>query len=179
MSSSRMTKLVLLLVCIYCIVATIPAWTQATDTGTIAGTVTDPSGAVVPGVTVTLKDTTTGSSRTTTTNDAGRYIFVNIAAGTYDMSFEKTGFATTKAAGQQVKVGISSTVNVPLQVGGTTQVVEVSGAGIELQTMNATVGNEITGVALNSLPSLGRDVSSFITLQPGVSPDGSVAGAVV
>jgi hypothetical protein len=174
-----MTKLVLLLVCIYCIVATIPAWTQATDTGTIAGTVTDPSGAVVPGVTVTLKDTTTGSSRTTTTNDAGRYIFVNIAAGTYDMSFEKTGFATTKAAGQQVKVGISSTVNVPLQVGGTTQVVEVSGAGIELQTMNATVGNEITGVALNSLPSLGRDVSSFITLQPGVSPDGSVAGAVV
>ena len=45
--------------------------------------------------------------------------------------------------------------------------------------MNATVGNEITGVALNSLPSLGRDVSTFITLQPGVNPDGSVAGAVV
>src|SRR4029077_1495522 len=113
------------------------------------------------------------------TNASGRYIFVNITPGKYDMSFEKQGFSTTKAAGQEVRVGLASTVNIALQVGGTTQVVEVSGAGIELQTMNATVGNEITGVALNSLPSLGRDVSSFITLQPGVSPDGSVAGAVV
>jgi hypothetical protein len=67
-----------LLVCIYCFTATIPAWTQSTDTGTIAGTVSDPSGAVVPGVNVTLKDTTTGSSRSTATNAAGRYIFVNI-----------------------------------------------------------------------------------------------------
>lgn len=132
MRNPRLTRLALLLVCIYCVGATIPAWTQSTDTGTISGTVSDPSGAVVPGVDVNLKDTTTGSSRTTTTNAAGRYIFVNITPGKYDMSFEKQGFSTTKAAGQEVRVGLSSTVNISLQVGGTTQVVEVSGAGIQL-----------------------------------------------
>jgi hypothetical protein len=55
--------------------------------------------------------------------------------------------------------------------------VEVTATNAELQTMNATVGNTISGVALESLPSLGRDVSTFVTLQPGVAMDGSVAGA--
>jgi hypothetical protein len=64
-------------------------------------------------------------------------------------------------------------------VGGGNIVVEVTAAGTELQTMNATVGNTISSIAIDNLPSLGRDVSTFVTLQPGVSPDGSVAGAVV
>jgi len=58
-------------------------------------------------------------------------------------------------------------------------VVEVSAVGNELQTMNATVGSTITNLSIDNLPSLGRDVSTFIALQPGVAPDGSVAGAVV
>ena len=70
-------------------------------------------------------------------------------------------------------------MDVTLRVGATTEVVEVQANGGELQTTNATVGNTVTGVALDSLPSLGRDVSTFVTLQPGISPDGSVAGTVV
>ncbi len=66
-----------------------------------------------------------------------------------------------------------------MQVGATTEVVEVQANDVQLQTTNATVGNTITGIALESLPSLGRDVSTFVTLQPGISPDGSVAGTVV
>ena len=58
-------------------------------------------------------------------------------------------------------------------------VVEVTAVGNELQTMNATVGNTITSLTIDNLPSLGRDVSTFVELQPGVSPDGRVAGAVV
>src|SRR5205807_1325797 len=91
----------------------------------------------------------------------------------------KQGFATMKAPDVAVKVGTPTTLNSTLQVGGTTVEVEVKAAGTELQTMNATVGNTITGVALDSLPSLNRDIATFVELQPGVSPDGSVAGAVV
>ena len=61
-------------------------------------------------------------------------------------------------------------------MGGANVVVEVSSVGNELQTMNATVGNTINSVTIDNLPSLGRDVSTFVELQPGVSPEGSVGG---
>ncbi len=154
-------------------------WAQATNTGTVVGTVTDQSGAVVSDATVTLTDVTTSTPRSVTTNNSGHYVFVNVAPGSYNMTISKQGFATTKAPNVDVKVGQATTFNTALQVGGTAVVVEVNAAGTELQTMNATVGNTVTGVALESLPSLGRDVSTFVTLQPGISPDGSVAGTAV
>jgi hypothetical protein len=153
-----------------------PAWSQSAGSGTIAGTVTDSSGAVVPGVNATLTDTSTNVSRTTVSNEAGRYVFVNVAPGKYDMTFAKQGFSTTKVTGQEVRVGLSITSNVSMQVGATAVHVEVTATGNELQTTDATVGQTITGDALDSLPGLGRDVSTFVTLQPGVAPDGSVAG---
>src|ERR1700674_3414289 len=155
----------------------LPMWAQLTDTGTIAGTVSDPSGAVVPGVNVTLTDTATNNSRTAKTNDSGRYVFASVTPGMYNLTFAKEGFATTNVAGQEGKVGMSVTNNVSLQVGGAAVHVEVTATGNELQTMDAAVGQTITGDALDSLPGLGRDVSTFVTLQPGVAPDGSVAGA--
>ena len=66
-----------------------------------------------------------------------------------------------------------------LELGSTTEVVEVTASGSDLQVLNATVGNTVSGDLLTTLPSIGRDTSTFVTLQPGVSPDGSVAGAVV
>ncbi|MGB6802702.1 MAG: hypothetical protein WBE31_10560, partial [Candidatus Sulfotelmatobacter sp.] len=78
-----------------------------------------------------------------------------------------------------VQVGVNLTANLVLQVGGANVVVEVSTVGNELQTMNATVGNTIDSVTIDNLPSLGRDVSTFVELQPGVGPDGSVGGAVL
>ena len=151
---------------------------QATNTGTVAGTVTDPSGAVVSGATVTLTDHATGTQRTTATNASGHYIFVDVGPGAYDLVISKQGFTTTKAPNLQVMVGQSTTFNTALQVGGATVEVEVNAAGAELQTMNATVGNTITSAALDALPSIGRDVSTFVELQPGVTPEGSVAGTV-
>jgi hypothetical protein len=159
--------------------SSIPLWAQATSTGTVVGTVTDPSGAVVSKATVTMTDKATNAKRTTATNDIGRYVFVNIPPGTYDITVSQAGFAEARVPGQVVEVGRQLTVNVPLKVGAATQVVEVQVTGTELQTLNATIGNTVSGVTLQSLPSLGRDVSSFVTLQPGVSPDGSVAGTVV
>jgi hypothetical protein len=155
----------------------LPAWAQSSSTGTVAGSVTDPSGAVVSGATVTLIDISTNASRSTTTNAAGRYIYVDVSPGTYNMAVSKPGFSTTKVENQKVEVGSAVTLNLALQVGGANVVVEVQATGAELQTMNATVGNTITSIAIDNLPSLGRDVSTFMTLQPGVGTDGAVAGA--
>jgi Carboxypeptidase regulatory-like domain len=160
-------------------ISTSPVWAQSTSTGTLFGVVTDPTGAAVVGAAVTMTDTSTGLSRTIDTNETGRYIFVNVAPGKYDLSITKKGFAAVKMAGQTVEVGKTVTVDATLRVGATTEVVEVQANNVDLQTTNATVGNTITGVALDSLPSLGRDVSTFVTLQPGISPDGSVAGTAV
>jgi Carboxypeptidase regulatory-like domain len=159
------------------LLAVSPLWAQSTNTGTIVGTVTDPSKAVVGGATVTLTDTGTKSARTDVTNDAGRYIFVDVQPGAYELTISKQGSSTTKTQ-TTVEVGTTNTLNMSLQVGGGNVVVEVTAAGTELQTMNATVGNTLTSIAIDNLPSLGRDVSTFVELQPGVAPDGSVAGAV-
>jgi Carboxypeptidase regulatory-like domain len=154
-------------------------WAQSSNTGTLVGVVTDQSNAVVAGATVTLTDTSTGSSQSATTNDSGRYVFVNVQPGTYNIEFSKAGFATSKASQVSVQVQQATTMNAALRVGGSNIVVEVTGGSNELQTLNATVGNTVGSDMLQSLPSLGRDVSSFVTMQPGVSPDGSVGGTAV
>jgi hypothetical protein len=174
---TRSVKLVLVLLLMVCLGGALPLWSQSSSTGTVAGGVTDQSNAVVPAAAVTLTDTSTNTARSTTTNKDGRYVFVDVTPGIYDISVAKSGFATTKTAKQEVKVGESLTINLALQVGGANVVVEVSATGTELQTMNATVGNTVTAIAIDNLPSIGRDVSTFVTLQPGVGTDGSVAGA--
>jgi hypothetical protein len=165
-------------VAMICMVGVVPLWAQSTNTGNVAGTITDPSGAVVPGVAVTLNELGTSSTRTATTNDAGKYFFANVDPGQYSITLTKQGFATTKSQAE-VKVGTSTTLNLALQVGSATTTVEVQATGTELQTMNATVGNTLDTAAIDNLPSMGRDAATFLSLQPGVSPDGSVAGAVV
>jgi Carboxypeptidase regulatory-like domain len=173
----RTVRVILFLFLIASVAGTL-AWGQSTSTGTVAGIVTDSSGAVVAGATVTLTDAATHTPRTTTTNDAGRYIFVDVNPGVYSVDISKHGFATTKISNEEVNVGAALTLNASLQVGGTNVVVEVQATGTELQTMNATVGNTVTAAAIDNLPSIGRDVNTFIELQPGVGTDGDVAGAV-
>jgi hypothetical protein len=151
---------------------------QATSTGTVNGQVTDPQGAVVAGAEVKLIDVQTNSARSTTTNEVGRYTFVNVEPGVYDVSVSKEGFSQAKVAAQKVEVGLALTVNVPLQVGATSTTVEVAAAaGAELQVMNATVGSTITGASMVLLPNLGRDASTLSVLQVGVAPTGNVAGS--
>lgn len=152
---------------------------QATNTGTVVGTVTDPTGAVIPQAQITLTDTATNTKRTTQSNATGQYVFSNVPPGKYELSIERSGFDVAKVRNQTVNVGTQTTVNVKMKVGSTTQTVEVSVAGTELQTLNSTVGSTITEEAIQTLPSLLHDAGTFTELQPGVSPDGSVAGAVV
>ncbi len=170
------SALVLLVVCVG---SALPVWAQNASSGTVAGSVSDQSNAMVAGATVTLTDTTTNNARSTATNATGLYFFADVNPGVYDISVSKAGFVTIKTEHQEVKVGANLNINLALQVGGANVVVEVSAVGNELQTMNATVGNTITSLSIDNLPSLGRDVSSFVELQPGVGPDGAVAGAML
>jgi Carboxypeptidase regulatory-like domain len=180
--SSRMQTLTVVIIMLFASVFLNPgiAFAQATNTGTVVGVVSDQTGAVVAGTKVTLVNAATGTTLTTTTNGAGEYVFVNAAPGTYSISAEKSGFSVAKITNQLVSVGTQTNANFKLSVGSNTVTVEVNAtAGADLQTLNATIGTTVSPEAINALPSLGRDVSTFVTLQPGVSPDGNVAGTVV
>jgi hypothetical protein len=174
----RSVNLVPILCLVICLGGSLSAWAQSTSTGTVAGSVVDPTGAVVAGAVVTLTDVATNTVRRTTTNASGRYIYADVNPGIYNIAVSKAGFATSETDNQEVKVGSSLTLNLTLQVGGTNVVVEVASTGTELQTMNATVGNTVPSIAIDNLPSIGRDVNTFIELQPGVSAGGDVGGAV-
>src|SRR5580693_8541298 len=178
MSSKRSLLVIALLLCV-CALVPSALFSQSASTGTVAGTVTDPSGAAVAAAMVTLTDKSTNIPRTASTNENGRYIFVDVTAGTYDVTVNKAGFRLSRLSGQTVNVGSALTLNVTLEVGAVTESVEVTANNSELQTLNATVGNTVSGTALDSLPSISRDASTFFTLQPGVAPDGSVAGVAM
>jgi len=165
-------------ICLLCCAA-VPGSSQTTTLGTISGTITDSSNAVVPDATVTIKDTATGELRTLSSNGAGRYVFANVSPGNYDLTVVKVGFAKVSIPGQVVEIGQVSTRNITLKVGSQSETIEVADTSVELQTQNATIGNIVTGISLQSLPSISRDTSTFLTLQPGITPNGNVAGTLL
>jgi hypothetical protein len=156
-----------------------PARAQGASSGSVAGQVSDPQGASVPGAEVTLTYVATNTPQTTTTNEAGRYNFPVVHPGLYEITVSKQGFKVFKATQQAVSLGNLLTVNVALEVGSLSETVVVTSvAGNELQTANATIGNTINLKNLELLPNLGRDATTLMALQPGVNPNGGfVAGA--
>ncbi len=159
--------------------SSVSALAQSSSSGTVSGEVTDQQGAAMPGVEITLIEPSTNIALKATTNDAGRYIFVNVSPGSYNITFTKTGFSTRKVNKQDVKVAEILTLNATLEVGQVSNVVEVTTSpGAELQTVNATVGTTVSGDSLIYLPIFGSDASSLAIMQPGVSPEGAVAGAM-
>lgn len=152
---------------------------QSTAAGTVSGQITDPQNAAIAGVEVSLLDLATNTARTTQTNEEGRYSFVNVPPGIYDVTANRTGFTRAKLPAQKVTVGLVLTANFSLQVGSVADAVVVtSSAGADLQTTNSTVGTSLSGLHLEMLTNLGRDANALFILQPAVSPTGDVAGAV-
>ncbi|HEY2016287.1 MAG TPA: carboxypeptidase-like regulatory domain-containing protein, partial [Bryobacteraceae bacterium] len=120
-------------------------WAQSTSTGTVSGLVTDQQNAAIVGAEVRLVDVQTNTPRSTVTNETGRYSFINVTPGSYDITVSKPGFSQSKITAQSVEVGLTVTVDVALQIGSTATTVEVTaGAGAELQVMSATVGSTIS-----------------------------------
>jgi hypothetical protein len=150
---------------------------QGSSTATVAGTVTDQNGAAVPGATIELLNTATNESRTQTTNDSGYYMFVSVPPGSYKVVFKKDGFRTTTMGPLDAQVGKSLTANVQLEIGTVAQTVEViAGAGVELQTMDSSVGNVLDRKVLDSMPTLARDATAILLLQPLATPGFNTVG---
>ncbi|MHB8487373.1 MAG: TonB-dependent receptor domain-containing protein [Candidatus Acidiferrales bacterium] len=167
------------LLALFCLFTIAPKATlaQSSSTGTVSGTVTDNTGAVVPDATVTLTDKATGNSRTATSTSSGQYIFAYVNPGTYDVKVGKQGFQTTVVSNQVVQVGLQLTVNAKLQIGSVSTTVEVTSIpGAELQTMDATVGSSLSGAIIMNLPNQSRDASTLAVLQPGQNINGNTGG---
>jgi Carboxypeptidase regulatory-like domain len=146
---------------------------------TIRGTITDPSGAVLAGATVTITNRQTNLSRTQITKSNGSYSFELIPPGDYKVEIEAKGFKKSVVARVQALVGSVAEVSQVLQVGEVTTavVVEASAATVQVNTQDATLGNNIENQQILDLPLDNRRVADLLTLQPGVTPDGYVAGA--
>jgi hypothetical protein len=147
------------------------AFGQSSSTANVTGTVTDQKGAAVPGASIELLNSATNESRTQTTNDTGYYTFVNVPPGTYKVVIKKSGFRTTTINPVSVQVGKMFTVDAKLELGTVAETIEVvAGAQVELQTQDASVGNVIERKMLDNIPSLGRDATALLLLQPLATP---------
>jgi hypothetical protein len=139
-------------------------------TSSLNGFVTDPTGAAIPGVQVTIRETRTGFTRSQTTNSQGQYIFTGIPAGVYDITAEHTGFQTATRANQSLTQQLDMRADFELQVGNTQQSIEVAATPPLLQTENASLAVTIASRQLVELPALGRSYISTLILSPGVTP---------
>src|SRR5262249_18325054 len=144
---------------------------QTGTSGSIVGTVTDQSGAVVAGASVELKDVLTGAVRQTETNQAGQYTFTPVSPGTYTVTVTGKGFRLGIVNGVKVEVAKSTLIDVALQLGQVTETVQVeAGARAELQTINASVGEVVDSRALVTLPTMTRRAVELFYLQVGAQP---------
>jgi len=153
-------------------------WGQL-GTSTIRGTITDPSGAALPGATVTITNLQTNLSRTLTTGSAGGYSFESIPPGDYKVEIEAKDFRKSVVNRVQALVGSIAEVSQSLKVGAVSEtvVVETSASEVQVNTQDATLGNNIENRQILELPLNNRNVIDLLTLQPGVTQDGYVAGA--
>ena len=156
-------------ICLFAIlIACAAVATAQTSTSRITGTVTDTTGAVVPGAAVTALNEETGISQTQTTTDAGLYSFASLPVGKYSITVEKSGFKTAKLTSNMLEVSTPLTVDVTLQAGEVSEVVTVQAGAEQLQTANATIGNVVEHKAIEQLPLNGRNPLNLIAYEPGV-----------
>jgi hypothetical protein len=148
-----------------------PAATAQTFRGSIQGTITDSSGAAIPGAQVTVSSPSTGLSRTVAANDRGEYVASELPLGTYSITVEKAGFRTTTLTQIPVRVGSPTRADAKLAAGSVEQVVEVNADVPLVETTSNTTGGTIEASEAAELPVNGRDYTKLLELVPGASSD--------
>lgn len=149
----------------------------AQSTALLRGTVTDPQGAVIAGAKVTLSSDTTGFSRAAITGANGEYQFLQLAPGTYKIVVEVTGFTTLTRTDVQLLVNTPTTLDLRMELGKTTETVNVAAEASTINTVDASVGNAFSETQVRELPLETRNVVQLLSLQPGVTTNGEVLGA--
>ncbi len=151
-------------------------------TGRVIGTVTDPSGAAVPGANVTVTNTATQASRVSTTDQDGNYQVLQVPIGPYRVRVEAAGFSTYQTEAVELRINQSLRFDVHMELGTNRQVVEVAVSAAPVETVNSSLGGSVTNQAIVNMPLNGRNVMSLIGLQAGATeqrtggPIGSATG---
>ena len=167
-----------------CILSTAAVGFGQIATTSLRGVVKDPSGALVPGASITLANQATGNAYHTVTNAAGYYIFPNVVPAHYQIAVASSGFATQSVTAELL-VDQPATINFTLTVKAEAVTVDVSATAQTLNLTDATIGNAIGNVTIETLPMEGRNPVNLLSLQPGVlyvgnlitdSRQGAVAG---
>jgi hypothetical protein len=135
---------------------------------TVVGTVTDPSGASVAGVTITITNAETNLVRTTSTNDAGQYV-VELRIGHYDLKAEASGFKVAEQKGLNLQVGDRTRVDFQMALGGSSETVTVEANAVRVQADSGEVSNVITSQQVSQLAVNGRGIYQLAALTPGGS----------
>ena len=139
-----------------------------TGTSRITGIVTDVNGAIVSGATVTAKNEATGAAQTQNTTDAGLYAFSSLPVGNYEIVVEKSGFKKFQKTANVLTVGAPLVVDVTMEVGQPTEVVQVTGGYERLETTSAMLGGVVDQRSIQEMPLNGRNPLNLIVLEPGL-----------
>src|SRR5215470_475135 len=152
-------------------------WTYAQSTTSLRGVVTDPTGAVIPGAVVSLTNGGTGFKRQALTGEDGVYQFLQAPPGMYQVTVEKAGFTTVSRDSVQLQVNTPGTLDLRMDVGATTDVVNVEADATAINTVDASIGNPFSETQVRQLPLQTRNVVELLSLQPGVTTSGEVLGS--
>lgn len=136
--------------------------------GRILGLVTDPSGAVIAGAQVNIRNVSTGVERSLTTNHTGEYVSPDLDPGTYTVSVQAAGFRREEARSVVLQVARDSRVNLTLQPGSVDETVQVNAGDTMVDTVDSTLNGVLENKAINELPLQGRDFQNLLPLHPGV-----------
>ena len=153
---------------LFCFLAVLSGSAWGQTKASLRGTVTDQSGGVVPGAKVTLTNTGTGISHTTTTGSDGSYLFDLVQVGTYKLTVDKPGFSIFLQDGIVLELNQNGRQDVALKIGEETQTVEVAANVVQVDTTGAVLGKVENQRMINALPLVGRDTLQLGLLQAGV-----------
>jgi len=142
----------------------------ASITGTISGIVTDPTGGLVVGATVTATNTQTGVRAVVQTDRSGVYSFPDLAVGTYDLEVEQKGFKTFQQSRIVIDANSAIKIDVKLELGEISEKVTVESQAVHVETQSTQMGEVINSQKMTAVPLNGRDFTNLLSLQPGVVP---------
>lgn len=177
-SCMALLALISIVMCVLCLCSSAPAKAQF-DTGTIVGSVSDPSGAALPKANVTILNTGTGVKTTQTADSAGNFVASGLGYGSYIVSADAPNFGKASSQPLVLHVGATVTVNLKLKVASAVESVEVTGTTTTIDITTTVSGSTLTAEQVTNLPINGRDVSDFLEIAPGsVGSTGYFQGSV-